>query len=93
LEFRQLIGAPLVVVLLLFETIAAFMFSTWRRDRVAASLFVPYAAWVRIRLILNASIFILNYRDAHRADGQEEASARRHASDFARLDQSWRSRG
>ena len=54
------IGVALVVVLLLLATIIAFIGVARRRDRVAAWLFVPYAAWVAYASALNASILALN---------------------------------
>jgi translocator protein len=54
------IGLALVIVLLLLGAILAFMITSWGRDRVAAGLFVPYAAWVAFASVLNASIFMLN---------------------------------
>src|SRR5665213_2716328 len=38
-------GLALAVILLLLAAILAFIATAWRRDRVAAWLFVPYAAW------------------------------------------------
>lgn len=54
------IGLALVIVLLLLAAIVAFILSCWRRDRVAALLFLPYAAWVTFASALNASILALN---------------------------------
>ena len=54
------IGLALAVVLLLLGAILAFIFTAWARDRVAAWLFAPYAAWVAFAAVLNASIFALN---------------------------------
>jgi translocator protein len=54
------IGLALVIVVLLLAVILAFMAAAWRRDRVAAWLFVPYAAWVGFASVLNASIWSLN---------------------------------
>lgn len=56
----QWIGLALIVVLLLLATILAFLAVSWRKDRVAAWLFVPYAAWVAFASLLNAAIFVLN---------------------------------
>ena len=56
----QQIGAALVVVLALLVTILAFIAAAWNRDRQAAWLFVPYAAWVAFASLLNASILALN---------------------------------
>jgi translocator protein len=54
------IGLALVVILLLLGAILAFIIRSWAQDRVAALLFVPYAAWVGFASVLNASIFALN---------------------------------
>ena len=54
------VGAALVVILLLLAAILAFIGTAWRRDRVAAWLFVPYAFWVAFASVLNASILALN---------------------------------
>lgn len=54
------IGAALVIVVLLLAAIAAFIGLAWHRDRVAALLFAPYAAWVSFATLLNASIWWLN---------------------------------
>jgi tryptophan-rich sensory protein len=56
------IGLAVVVILLLLAAILAFIFTSWARDRVAAWLFVPYAAWVAFASVLNAWIFTLNLR-------------------------------
>jgi tryptophan-rich sensory protein len=54
------IGLALGIILLLLAAILAFIAASWRQDRVAAWLFVPYAAWVAFASALNASIFALN---------------------------------
>lgn len=56
----QSIGGALVVIVALLATIVAFIAMTWNRDRVAAWLFVPYAAWVAFATLLNASIWVMN---------------------------------
>lgn len=50
----------LVVILPLLVSIFAFMLVSWRKDRVSAWLFVPYAAWTSFATALNASIVLLN---------------------------------
>lgn len=50
----------LVVVLSLLVLVLVFIAFAWRRDRVAAWLFVPYAAWVAFASLLNAAILVLN---------------------------------
>jgi tryptophan-rich sensory protein len=54
------IGLALLVIVLLLAAILAFIFASWRKDRVAAWVFAPYAAWVAFASVLNASIFALN---------------------------------
>jgi len=54
------IGVALVIILLLLAAILAFIAASWRQDRVAAWLFVPYAAWVAFASVLNSSIWALN---------------------------------
>jgi tryptophan-rich sensory protein len=54
------IGAALAIIVALFVVIAGFIASQWRADRVAAALFLPYAAWVAFAALLNASILLLN---------------------------------
>jgi tryptophan-rich sensory protein len=54
------IALALLVILLLLATILGFIAAAWRRDRAAALLFLPYAAWVAFASLLNASILWLN---------------------------------
>jgi tryptophan-rich sensory protein len=54
------ISAALLVILLLLAAVIAFIVASWRADRVAAALFLPYAAWVAFASVLNASIAVLN---------------------------------
>jgi tryptophan-rich sensory protein len=53
-------AAALVVIVALLIAILAFIATAWRRDRIAAWLFVPYAAWVAFATLLNLSIARLN---------------------------------
>jgi translocator protein len=53
-------AAALVVVLALLAVIAVFVVLAWPVDRVAALLFLPYAAWVAFATALNAAIVRLN---------------------------------
>ena len=48
------------VIVLLLAAIVAFIATTWRKDRAAALLFVPYAAWVAFASALNAALLALN---------------------------------
>lgn len=54
------IGAALAIILAMLATIVAFIAASWKRDRIAALLFAPYAAWVAFASTLNASILALN---------------------------------
>lgn len=56
----QQIGLALIIILALFATILAFIATAWRRDKLAAWLFVPYAAWVAFASLLNGAILVLN---------------------------------
>lgn len=56
----QWIGGGLAVVLAMLASIVAFIVVSWRSDRVASLLFVPYAAWVSFASLLNAAILLLN---------------------------------
>jgi tryptophan-rich sensory protein len=56
----QSVGGALVIVVLMLAAILAFIGLAWNRDRIAALLFVPYAAWVSFATLLNASILWLN---------------------------------
>jgi benzodiazapine receptor len=57
---QQAIGPAFVIILALLLSIIAFISVTRRWDRVAALLFVPYAAWVAFAALLNGSILVLN---------------------------------
>lgn len=50
----------LIIILLLLAFIIAFIATTWKRDRLASWLFVPYASWVAFASVLNGSIWVLN---------------------------------
>lgn len=54
------IGAALVILIGLFVAILAYFALEMSRDRLAAALFVPYAAWVAFAGVLNAAIWRLN---------------------------------
>jgi translocator protein len=56
----QLPKAALVIIVVMLALIVAFIGNRWHRDRVAALLFAPYAAWVAFATVLNASIVYLN---------------------------------
>jgi tryptophan-rich sensory protein len=52
--------AAFAIIIALLALIVAFIMAAWRRDRVSALLFVPYAAWVTFASTLNLSTAILN---------------------------------
>ena len=54
------IGTGLVVVATLLVMVLWSIRLTWRYDRAAAWLLVPYAAWVAFATILNAAILRMN---------------------------------
>ena len=54
------IGAGLIVVAMLLVMVLWTIRLTWRFDRVAAWLLVPYAAWVAFATLLNAAILRMN---------------------------------
>lgn len=56
----QMTELALIVVLMLLGTILAFIRRALAYDRVAAILFLPYAAWVAFASLLNGSIAVLN---------------------------------
>ena len=54
------IDIALGVIVLLLITIISFIMTTWRRDKIASLLFVPYAAWVAFASVLNGVLLYLN---------------------------------
>ena len=54
------IALALMIILALLTVVCGFIFVQWREDRIAALLFVPYAAWVTYASILNAAVWHLN---------------------------------
>ena len=54
------IGAALVIVAALLAIIITFIVICWPRDRAAALLFAPYAAWVAFATLLNGALWYLN---------------------------------
>lgn len=56
----QNVSLALAVILALLAAILGFIAAALKVDRLAALLFVPYAAWVAFASVLNASIWSLN---------------------------------
>ena len=56
----HLLWPAFIVIIAIFALILAFIQNRWRRDRVSAWLFVPYAAWVGFASLLNLAIATLN---------------------------------
>jgi len=54
------IGAALAILVGLLVTIVAYIVLETSRDKLAAALFVPYAAWAAFAGTLNAAIWRLN---------------------------------
>lgn len=54
------IGAALIILICLLVAIVTYISLELSRDRLAAALFVPYAAWVAFAGVLNAAILRLN---------------------------------
>lgn len=53
-------GVALVEIVVLWCVIAATIVAAWHKQRAAAWLFVPYAAWVAFATYLNAGFWALN---------------------------------
>lgn len=56
----HLLWPAFAVIVVLLALILAFIALRWRRDRVSAWLFVPYAAWICFAGLLNLCVAILN---------------------------------
>jgi translocator protein len=56
----HLLWPAFTVIAAMLVLIVLFIANRWNRDRAAALLFVPYAAWVTFAGLLNLSIAILN---------------------------------
>ncbi|MBX3596781.1 MAG: tryptophan-rich sensory protein [Rhizobiaceae bacterium] len=50
----------LAIIIAMLALVLLFIVNAWKLDRLAAWLFVPYAAWVSFATALNASIVYLN---------------------------------
>jgi tryptophan-rich sensory protein len=56
----HMIGAAFAIILMLLAVLIGFIAVTWRADRTASLLFLPYAAWVAFASVLNGAILVLN---------------------------------
>lgn len=54
------IGGALAVIVALLAAVIAFIVMAWPRDRIAALLFTPYAAWVAFATLLNGALWYLS---------------------------------
>jgi translocator protein len=54
------IALALIVIVAMLTTIIAFIVVQWPRDRIAACLFLPYAAWAGFATALNFAVWQLN---------------------------------
>lgn len=52
--------SALIVILGLLVAVGGFIVASWRQDRTAALLFLPYLAWVAFATALNGAIVALN---------------------------------
>ncbi|UDF31160.1 UNVERIFIED_ORG: tryptophan-rich sensory protein [Roseateles sp. XES5] len=52
--------SAMVIILGLLVSVAGFIAVSWRQDRTAALLFLPYLAWVAFASALNGAILALN---------------------------------
>jgi len=56
----HLLWPAFAIIAAILALIVAFIVLTWKRDRLSAWLFIPYAAWVTFASTLNLSIAMLN---------------------------------
>ena len=54
------IDLALIDIVGMVTAIAGFVGVTWKKDRIAAWLFLPYLAWVSFATVLNATLLVLN---------------------------------
>ena len=50
----------MAIIVALLAAIIGFILQAWKHDRVAACLFIPYAAWVAFATLLNGAIAAMN---------------------------------
>lgn len=53
-------GLALLVVVAALATVLGFIAAAWKRDRLAAILFLPYAAWTAFATMLTAGVVLMN---------------------------------
>ena len=56
----HMVWPAFAIIILMWLAIVGFILVNWNRDRLAASLFLPYLAWVSFASLINLSIGILN---------------------------------
>ncbi len=56
----QSAGLALFIIVPMLALIYSFIAKSWSLDRISATLFIPYAAWVSFASLLNASVWWLN---------------------------------
>ncbi|MEO0919343.1 MAG: TspO/MBR family protein [Pseudomonadota bacterium] len=56
----QMMGLALIIIILMIALTAAFVKTSWRLDRLAALLMVPYLAWISFAAVLNATLWVMN---------------------------------
>jgi translocator protein len=56
----HLTAAGLGIILSMLAVILWFIVTEWRRDRVSALMFLPYAVWVTLASAVNAAVVWLN---------------------------------
>lgn len=54
------IALALIIAITMLIAVIAFIVVQWSRDKIAAALFLPYAAWVCYATLLNFAIWQLN---------------------------------
>jgi translocator protein len=56
----HLMWPAFAIIIAILALIVGFIVTSWRRDRLAARLFVPYGLWIAFASSLNVSIALLN---------------------------------
>lgn len=60
----QNIRAGMMVIVMLWLSVAACMLEMWQIDWIAGALFVPYLVWVTVATALNGAVWQLNPEEA-----------------------------